>query len=28
MPESTRTALLDEWAQTVHSVRERGDTND
>lgn len=28
MPESTRAALLDEWAATVQSVRERGDTTD
>ncbi|MBI2692211.1 MAG: glycerol kinase GlpK [Solirubrobacterales bacterium] len=28
MSESTRAALLDEWAATVQSVRERGDTND
>jgi glycerol kinase len=28
MPESTRTALLEEWAATVTSVRERGNTTD
>ncbi len=28
MPESTRTALLDEWSRTVESVRERGNPGD